>query len=123
MVFWIKVNIDFIPTLDIGGCHSNPCLGGSTCVPVENDANTDYRCECSNDVTGTNCEEATVGGLTYIVFTERKAWTEALEECSTNGYTLTSIYNVEAHEFLLTYTKYVHNVTGVIFFVICTSDE
>ena len=97
----------FTNALDVGGCHSNPCLGGSTCVTLANNVNTDYHCNCPDDITGQNCEEAIVTGLTYKVFTERKTWTEARDECQANSLTLTSIYDVEAHEFLLNYTKYV----------------
>ena len=85
---------------------------------MDNDANTDYRCVCPNDGTGLNCEEATKSGLTYKVFTEAKTWIEAREECEAINLTLASIYDSDAHEFLLTYTMYVLKVSSVMFFII-----
>ena len=82
---------------------------------MENDGNTDYRCDCPNEITGKNCEESTKFGFSYKVLTESKSWTEARDECSANGFNMTSIYNEDALAFLLTYTKYVLKVPGLYF--------
>ena len=88
-------------------CNPNPCLGVSTCVPVQNDTNINYRCECPDDVKGRNCEIATKSGVTYTLFTEASTWDYARSQCEANGLNLASIHNSDAHEFLLTYTTYV----------------
>ena len=92
--------------LDVDGCFSNPCFGEATCVPLKNATNTDYLCECPDDVTGRNCDEATVRGVTYKVFLELTTWEEAQNVCEENGLILTSIYDAESYAFISTYTRY-----------------
>ena len=62
-----------------------------------------------DDVTGQNCEEAIRNGFKYTVYTENATWEEAQDACEAGGLVLTSIFDTQAHELLLTYAKYLHN--------------
>ena len=94
--------------LDIGGCYSNPCLGSSTCVPIEpvEGSTVDYKCECPGGITGTNCGEFQLDGFNYFVFGEQLSWQAGRDDCSRRGYLLASVLTAETHEMLNTFVKY-----------------
>ena len=81
----------------VGGCYSNPCTNGATCVAVVPDT---YFCECSENLSGRNCDETEFNGFKYLIVDERKDWNSARDSCIERGYNLTSIETDQEIEFL-----------------------
>ena len=90
----------FVPLSDIGGCYSNPCLGGAACIP---DFEISYICECHEGLQGKNCDNVIFQGLSYQVIAETKNWTDARDECEKTGMTLTSITSQDVLDLLQPY--------------------
>ena len=84
----------------VGGCHSDPCMNGATCNPVQPDT---YNCSCAEKLFGRNCNEAESGGFKYLIIDERLDWENARNSCLKKDYNLTSINSTEELDLLSTF--------------------
>ena len=81
----------------VGGCYSNPCTNGGTCVPVAPDT---YSCQCLENLSGTNCDETEFSGFKYLIVDKTQDWETARDKCIERGYNLTSIMTIPEMDFL-----------------------